>query len=273
MSTFLAEQSYQLFSLLHPYTSTLFVVGFVTIAGIAYRDYSAWYALGEGGIPHNILGWSLQCIARLLCSRDVKSTSCYDRYFSDEESFLDAKLLAREGKAPKTGLWAAPHRQLEGTASEVLKKVRIVCKRRQKDYIILHTDYHFLKSVQDILTELATSNSHLLVTGPSTIEGAVPALFIAPTTDSPQHQCFPRSPREVCHIHTTEGSLHALISPTDAKLVIERGWGERHGLSGKLGIPLNFIMIFASRNEMEVEIIERIIWAAARYGLNGKEIS
>lgn len=272
MSTSLPERGYQFRTLIQLYVPALLFICAVAITGVAYRDYSAWYALGAGGIPHNIIGWSLQSIARLLCSRDLRSTSCYDRYLSEEQRFLDVDLPAWEGEAPKTGLWAAPHRQLGNTTGEQLKNVRLshrVNKYSEVACILIESS---VKSVQAILNNLSDSNPHLFVTGPSTIEGVVPAIFIAPGVGLPKHQRFPRSPREIYHTHTTEGSSHALLSPADAKLVIQRGWGERHGLSGKLRIPLSFVMIFAPRNDTEVQIVERIVRAAAQYGLNGKVI-
>ena len=270
MSNSLPERGYQSLALLQLSVPALLVICAVAITGVAYRDYSAWYALGAGGIPHNIIGWTLQSIARLLCSRDLRSTSCYDRYLSEEQRFLDVDLPARKGEAPKTGSWAAPHRQLGDTAGEQLKNVRLWVDQISKVTCILTESS--VKSVQAILNNLSDSNPHLLVTGPSVIEGVVPAIFIAPGVDLPEHQRFPRSPREIYHTHTTEGSSHALLSPADAKLVIQRGWGERHGLSGKLRIPLSFVMIFAPRSDTEVQIIERIVRAAAQYGLNGKDV-
>jgi len=37
---------------------------------------------------------------------------------------------------------------------------------------------------------------------------------------------------ELAHIHITEGSLHIVLSPQDARKVVKRGWGELHRLSG-----------------------------------------
>lgn len=37
---------------------------------------------------------------------------------------------------------------------------------------------------------------------------------------------------ELAHIHLSEGSLHLILSPQDARKVIGSGWGERHRLAG-----------------------------------------
>jgi len=56
------------------------------------------------------------------------------------------------------------------------------------------------------------------------------------------------------------------LHPDDAKVVLERGWGERHPLSKggwmKKYVPREFIMVYAPRNEAELDIVCRIIEAA-----------
>ena len=115
--------------------------------------------------------------------------------------------------------------------------------------------------------------SRWIETGRSQLEGGAIALYIKPEVNSPTAKriCCPRSPREVFHSHdSTDGSSHAYLTATDAALVIERGWGERHGLSGRaLGLPLNYTMIFAPRDEDEVAIVSAIAKAAAYYCLGG----
>ena len=125
------------------------------------------------------------------------------------------------------------------------------------------------------MSSLAVSNSDLIETGPSQIEGGVPALHVLPTVFSSNHACCARAPREFFHVHATkDGSSHAVLSPTDTALVIERGWGERHGLSGRaLGFPLTYIMVYAPRDEGEVAIVCRIAKAAAQYALEGTPVA
>ena len=124
------------------------------------------------------------------------------------------------------------------------------------------------------MANLAQSNPDLLEIGPSKIEGGAPALHLRPGVFSSNHAHYPRAPYEFFHFHEpAEGSCHAILSPIDATLVIERGWSERHGLSGRaLGFPLTYVMIFAPRDENEVEIVTMIAKAAARYALEGKEL-
>ena len=99
-------------------------------------------------------------------------------------------------------------------------------------------------------------------------------MFISPKYYSSSHANVPRSPREVFHSHcSADGSSHAILSAADAKLVLDSGWGERHGFAGRvMGLPLGYVMIFAPRNMPEVDTIGMIARAAARYGLEGEKI-
>lgn len=75
-----------------------------------------------------------------------------------------------------------------------------------------------------------------------------------------------KTKREIAHIHT-EGknidySMHAVLSPRDCKEIIEKGWGERMSLAGKLKMPAEYLMIYTPRSEEEVQIVRDILEAA-----------
>jgi len=61
--------------------------------------------------------------------------------------------------------------------------------------------------------------------------------------------------------------MHMLLHPDDAKVVLDMGWGERHPLSKggwlKRFVPKEFVMVYAPRNREELEVVCRIIEAAA----------
>lgn len=64
-------------------------------------------------------------------------------------------------------------------------------------------------------------------TRPSKTEGGTgPAVYVKPDVETINpfaHKIF----FEVAHVHPADNSLHVYVSPLDAKLVIERGWGQR----------------------------------------------
>ena len=71
---------------------------------------------------------------------------------------------------------------------------------------------------------------------------------------------------EIAHIHPSDGSMHMVLSASDAAIVVERGWGERHGLAGvALGLPLTYTLIYAPRDEAEVRTDLEILDAAIAY--------
>ncbi|MCJ1249768.1 hypothetical protein MMC30_006994 [Trapelia coarctata] len=241
--------------LLRQYRFPLLAVLALPLLREAYQDYCGWYNLGAGGVPHNVLGWGLQCMLRLVASTDTRSTGCYGSVNDsdlDGQSFLDGTLPTREGTAPEVAPFVAPHRQLTDTASAEVKK-----------------------TFRNAFQQIPAHNESLLESSPSLMEGGTsPAVFVSEPSFTTNHLHSKRSPREVFHIHTSEGSSHGIFSKADAKIIIEKGWGERHGLGGRaMGIPNTYLMIYAPRNENEVEIICKLAKAAARYGLEGKTIS
>lgn len=237
------------------FLATVLMLPLLALFRYAYLDYQGWYALGAGGLPHNAFGWLVQSLLRLRASRSVRDSRCYDAAIGSIElegtSFFDDQLPKWTGEAPRTAVWVAPHRQVEQVAGVRIKK-----------------------ALEAKLSHIVDSNPQYLELGPSKIEGGAPALFVSSENYSTSHANYPHSPREVFHSHcSAEGSSHAILSAADAKLVLDSGWGERHGVSGRaLGFPLSYVMIFAPRSMAEVETVGMIARAAARYGLEGKKI-
>jgi len=126
--------------------------------------------------------------------------------------------------------------------------------------------------VRQAFADLAANKPQLLVSGPSIIEGGSPALFISSKRGLPKHDYYKKAPYEVIHMHETDGSLHCILSAADAKLLIQKGWGERHGLNGKIGFPRGYLMVYAPRDESELDVILSIMKAAAQYGLGGEDV-
>ncbi|OJK00274.1 hypothetical protein ASPACDRAFT_78180 [Aspergillus aculeatus ATCC 16872] len=82
---------------------------------------------------------------------------------------------------------------------------------------------------------------------------------------------------EVCHAHPSDGSLHLTLHPADVKLVLERGWGQRHPLARDSWwwwlriVPPGFVMVYAPRDAEELECVLEIIRAAA-WWVSGTEL-
>lgn len=66
--------------------------------------------------------------------------------------------------------------------------------------------------------------------------------------------------REFAHIHPyPDGSLHLFLPMTDAKEVVQKGWGEFHPLAFSKQVPSNFIMLYSPRTEEEFKLVKEII--------------
>ncbi|MCJ1288301.1 hypothetical protein MMC26_007656 [Xylographa opegraphella] len=228
---------------------------FVPIAREVYVDYCAWYALGPGGIPHNFAGYVTQWLLSWIAVKNPRSiTSLYfpNRTDLDKESFLEGDLPEREGTRPKIATYVAPHRQLTDKSTAELEQL-----------------------LGSSVRKIAEDNALITEIMPSILEGgSSPALSILESVYTESHLHVPRAPREVFHMHAGEGSAHGIYSWTDAVMIIEKGWGEMHGLSGQaLGFPHSYLMIYAPRNAEEVKVVSMLARAAVRYGSEGKNVS
>ena len=65
-------------------------------------------------------------------------------------------------------------------------------------------------------------------------------------------------------MHAGDGSLHMSLAPRDARLVLERGWGQRHGLSERM-LYSGFVMVYAPRNDEDATVVESILRASAEF--------
>lgn len=83
------------------------------------------------------------------------------------------------------------------------------------------------------------------------------------------HDCNPEAfltGREFAHIHpAADGSFHMMLPPSDAELVVERGWGEQHLWARTGRLPANTVMIYAPRDDAEIEVVLQIVNAAHRF--------
>jgi hypothetical protein len=74
------------------------------------------------------------------------------------------------------------------------------------------------------------------------------------------HKPFYTLYKEIAHLHPQDRSLHVWLSDADAKAVVEKGWGERFAVKFA---PSGYVMVYAPRNEDEVNIVRKIVKAGA----------
>lgn len=72
--------------------------------------------------------------------------------------------------------------------------------------------------------------------------------------------------REFAHIHPPpDGSMHLALPPKDAQEVIAKGWGEQHPVARAGYLPPGIVMVYAPRDDRELEIVLDIVQAAFRF--------
>jgi len=207
---------------------------------IIYNDYRAFLGLGPGGTPSTFIGYLKITYLRLFTlAFDPFEAPILEGSVQPAKGHLeqvDGKLPERDGPRPLVA-GIAPQRQLDQPGS-----------------LRAHL------AIRAALTTLAINNPYRLRTGVSCFEKQGLALF----SQSPLNATCRG---EVCHVHHSDRSFHMNMHPSDAAVVLKKGWGQRHPLAcgGWVGryVPKEFVLIYAPRNEEEVKAVLKIVECAA----------
>ena len=156
------------------------------------------------------------------------------------------KLPKRKGQRPTIAPYAIPHRQTD----------------QHNDSTIRNTQVKLIESY-------AGNSKYQLSYKRSFFERHNNALFVKDSIKG-NPTVMPITRAEIGHVHPTDGSMHMILSPSDAIIVIESGWGELHGLAGQTFAPgrqlaPGYMMIYAPRTEKELDVSKRILEAAIHY--------
>lgn len=217
-------------------------------ASYALKSYRGYLALGPGGMPYNPLGWAIQGLLQLIASWDTRSPAPFRKARNQKPyephgttPFLAAvspALPQREGHRPDVPGYVAPQRQVTQLEGPEDTRARMTA----------------------FLGALAGRNPGVLVLKPSGLEGVgTPALWLDASAVAPPAY-LGATKGELTHVHP-EASSHVTVSLADAEELTRKGWAERHRLSGVAGIPLGYMMIYAPRDEAELEVWKGVIRA------------
>lgn len=121
-----------------------------------------------------------------------------------------------------------------------------------------------------MLEEIAAANSDIVIVRQSGLEKMGQAIFLSDGLQAPT--AASKTGGEICHIHDSDGSLHVSLSNADGKEVLSKGWGERHRLSGKY-MHLGYTMMYAPRDQEEVQIMGLLFKAGIAFMTGGKEVA
>ena len=121
------------------------------------------------------------------------------------------------------------------------------------------------------LDKLADKYGSALEWSNSILEKRGQALFLKQSYVVPA--LIAKCQREVAHIHESDLSAHVFLSFADARSVIEKGWGERHRMTGTAIIPLGYTLLYSPRNGEEVDVLLKIMEAGIEYAKSSGKAS
>lgn len=205
-----------------------------------HHDYLAFVSLGPGGTPPTVSGFMRVKLLGYFALRDPYAPAPIPPRFKDSPGYL-VNLSTRQGPRPETrGI--APHRQVTQKPGKAV----------------------YEKLAQGI-EDMGAKNENLLI-GTSCFEKHGTGLFsISPAKSTCQG--------EICHAHPSDGSMHMTLHPADAKTVLEPGWAERHPIARggwfERFVPGGFVMVYAPRDDPEIETVLRIVRAATWFVSGG----
>ncbi|KAF3008592.1 hypothetical protein E8E13_007628 [Curvularia kusanoi] len=227
------------------------VIATSTVAVLAiYYDFKSWQNYGTGGTPPTFQGylkirrWGLYLL--------YKRQDLFDPLPIPDTGVAyikPGKVLERTGSPPKTIRWTLPQRQYpEPITKSALDE---------------------LTNLMQAFASTAPYSEYIETRASKTEGGTGPAIYVKPdvkTINPVAHKIF----YEVAHVHPKENSLHVYVSPKDARTVVSRGWGKRFPVTWLA--PPSWIMVYAPRNERELEVVKEIVRAAICHAV-GMEVS
>jgi len=228
-----------------------------SLIGLVYwcvQDYRIYLSLGPGGPPYNVYGWILtSLIVRpfTLAAHDTTWTGDYPDIGAHKEIEV---LPWRKGERPVI-LGIAPQRQLSQCPGPEMNS-----------------------RVLSFFTSAALNNPKLLQQKLSCFERHHFALFLHPSLLAKPFnlpESAVASKGEIGHIHG-DTSLHLYFAPADAKVIIEKGWAQRHrcartqpwwfgGAKHLWNIGDTFLIVYAPRDDEELEVLRTLIKMSATF--------
>lgn len=240
--------------------TTAIMVGLALCPLVAWarESYQSYLDVGPGGMPYNVFGWMLQGVTQLVARHDTREPEAFsDPSFRGSlgehgaKGFLPGggRLPERAGDRPVVPGFVAPQRQMSDRGPRNAEmRARLVAYQE----------------------DVARANPSLVFVDVSRLEGVGnpdehAALWFAVNRERVFPAYLRKTKGEFAHVHP-EATMHVTLSLVDAEEVVRKGWGERHPLSGVRGFwPITYVMIYAPRDDAELEVCKGIVDASVRF--------
>ncbi|GAO14428.1 hypothetical protein UVI_02031770 [Ustilaginoidea virens] len=203
------------------------------------NDYCNFISLGPGGTPSTFSGYLQIAWWRLWALRDPFTLS------KNFDSSTQAGILPEQHLPYRHGLRPV---------------VAGIAPQRQIDQ---HGSRHSYQTLRRAMVKVGHLHPNKFGTERSCVEKHGLALFA-------KHALRTNCQGEIVHVHDSDHSMHMCLHADDIRQVLRKGWGQRHPLARRgwfLQMPVspNFVMVYAPRDECELQIVYRIIEAAVWY--------
>ncbi|CAK1354318.1 hypothetical protein CB0940_01814 [Cercospora beticola] len=227
------------------------------------EEYKQWLALGEGGIAYNWEGFMIcKHFEKTVARDDTTDPSLYDSTEVHAPGWDEATEAQR--KATQASFLSLPLPERDSPRARAKPFIFPQRERNEKE----PQDEEIRNAYQFAVSRLSEVNDDLHWKT-SVLERHGPALFL-------QDSLLPATPLakptqgEICHVHRSDLSAHVTLSFPDAKEVLQKGWGERHRLSGTERLHLGYTMLYVPRSVQEVEVLASILQAGIDYMKSNK---
>lgn len=207
----------------------------------AVVDYRRWVALGAGGLPHHPGGWLVMTALRVFERNPRQAAALRSVLGTPGDNAYLGQLVRRSGARPVVPAYPIPQRQLTDLPDASTREL-----------------------LRGLFARRVAQDPGQLTWATSAFEKHNQAIALR----WPACGCADarRWHGEVAHIHPSDGSMHMILSPSDAAQVVTSGWGELHSLSGRLGLlPASYTFVYAPRNAEDLQVVDRILNAAVAH--------
>jgi hypothetical protein len=204
------------------------------------KDFARWKSLGPGGLPHSPAGWLAMSFLRLL-KRDGRDSRRLASAVKPGSSSYLGNIVRRQGVRPIVAPQPIPQRQLNDTISsqDLARLQNLFEEEVESNQDVIHFAQSFFEKHHDAITMRHPECGHVY------------ALI---------------SQGEIAHIHPSDGSMHMMLSPCDAKAVLENEWGELHSLAGLFNrLPVSYTFVYAPRSEADLEAVQQMLSASVAF--------